>query len=87
MNVTKDIAQGRCCLGIELGSTRIKAVLIGSDHSPVASGEHGWRVVYGPTAWRMYGQDSRGLMPSCAAMCPPNTVWNLLPWPLWASLP
>ena len=42
MNEAKDIAQGRCCLGIELGSTRIKAVLIGSDHSPLASGEHSW---------------------------------------------
>jgi len=29
-------------LGIELGSTRIKAVLIGPDHSPIASGSHGW---------------------------------------------
>ncbi|WP_303790104.1 xylulokinase [Anaerotruncus colihominis] len=55
MNVTKDIAQGRCCLGIELGSTRIKAVLIGSDHSPVASGEHGWenRLEDGIWSYRM----------------------------------
>lgn len=29
-------------LGIELGSTRIKAVLIGEGHSPVASGSHDW---------------------------------------------
>ena len=29
-------------LGIELGSTRIKAVLIGSDHSVLASGAHDW---------------------------------------------
>ena len=29
-------------LGIELGSTRIKAVLIGEDYAPVASGEHDW---------------------------------------------
>ena len=29
-------------LGIELGSTRIKAVLIDENHIPVASGAHEW---------------------------------------------
>lgn len=29
-------------LGIELGSTRIKAVLIGEDYMPIASGAHDW---------------------------------------------
>lgn len=29
-------------LGIELGSTRIKAVLIDEGHRPIASGSHGW---------------------------------------------
>jgi len=29
-------------LGIEFGSTRIKAVLIGEDHAPIASGSHDW---------------------------------------------
>ena len=32
------IAEGRAVLGVELGSTRIKAVLIGEDHAPIASG-------------------------------------------------
>ena len=36
------IEQGRAVLGLELGSTRIKAVLIGEDHAPIASGEHTW---------------------------------------------
>ena len=36
------IAGGRAVLGIELGSTRIKAVLIGEDHAPIASGDHTW---------------------------------------------
>lgn len=31
-----------CCLGIELGSTRIKAVLIDEDHHPLAQGEYDW---------------------------------------------
>jgi len=36
------IAEGKTSLGIELGSTRIKAVLIGEDHTPLASGSHSW---------------------------------------------
>ena len=32
----------RTTLGIEIGSTRIKAVLIGEDHAPIASGGHTW---------------------------------------------
>ena len=36
------IREGKTVLGIELGSTRIKAVLIGADHSPIAAGNHDW---------------------------------------------
>lgn len=36
------ILDGSTSLGIELGSTRIKACLIGPDHAPVASGSHEW---------------------------------------------
>ena len=36
------IADGKAVLGIEFGSTRIKAVLIGDDHAPIASGDHTW---------------------------------------------
>ena len=36
------IAGGQAILGIELGSTRIKAVLIGEDKTPLASGAHTW---------------------------------------------
>ena len=36
------IQEGKAVLGMELGSTRIKAVLIGQDHSPIASGDHTW---------------------------------------------
>jgi sugar (pentulose or hexulose) kinase len=38
----KAIESGKTALGIELGSTRIKAVLIGDDHAPIASGSHDW---------------------------------------------
>lgn len=36
------VAQGRATLGIELGSTRIKAVLVGEDHTVLATGSHAW---------------------------------------------
>jgi len=37
------IVGGNTSLGIELGSTRIKAVLIGPDHQPLATGGHEWK--------------------------------------------
>lgn len=40
--IRQAIAGGNTFLGIELGSTRIKAVLIGPDCSPVASGSFDW---------------------------------------------
>ena len=36
------VVNGKTALGIELGSTRIKAVLIGEDFTPLASGAHDW---------------------------------------------
>jgi len=36
------IQNGNAVLGIEFGSTRIKAVLIGENHAPIASGDFTW---------------------------------------------
>ncbi len=36
------IERGKTYLGIEFGSTRIKAVLIDETHAPIASGSHAW---------------------------------------------
>ncbi len=36
------ILKGRTVLGIELCSTRIKAVLIDEHHRPIAGGSYGW---------------------------------------------
>ncbi|MCG2784029.1 MAG: FGGY-family carbohydrate kinase [Anaerolineae bacterium] len=47
----KAIASGKTVLGIELGSTRIKAVLIGEDHAPIASGSHEWENRYENGVW------------------------------------
>ena len=41
-NVGEWIAAGKAILGIEFGSTRIKAVLIDDEHKPIASGDHVW---------------------------------------------
>lgn len=43
MSNTKEIiVNGKAVLGIELGSTRIKAVLTGENSLPIASGTHEW---------------------------------------------
>ena len=40
--ISKEIADGTAVLGIEFGSTRIKAVLINSKNEPVAQGSYDW---------------------------------------------
>ncbi|MBI3152926.1 MAG: ATPase, partial [Chloroflexi bacterium] len=49
--IKKTIESGKAALGIELGSTRIKAVLIAEDHSPIASGSHEWENQYENGVW------------------------------------
>ncbi len=50
-DIQKAIESGKTVLGIELGSTRIKAVLIGEDHMPLASGSHEWENQYENGVW------------------------------------
>lgn len=45
------IAQGHAILGIELGSTRIKAVLIDEQHTPLATGSHRWENQFIDRQW------------------------------------
>ncbi len=42
MGAKETIASGKSVLGIELGSTRIKAVLVDENNKPIASGAHDW---------------------------------------------
>jgi len=49
--IQKAVAGGKTVLGIEFGSTRIKAVLIGEDHKPIASGSHEWENRYENGVW------------------------------------
>ena len=41
-SIKETIENGKAVLGIEFGSTRIKAVLIDEAHNPIASGDHVW---------------------------------------------
>ncbi|MFA9560657.1 xylulokinase [Evansella sp. AB-rgal1] len=51
-NKVKDVIQnGKTSLGIEFGSTRIKAVLIGENNEPIASGSHNWENSYENNIW------------------------------------
>ena len=50
-DIQKAIESGKTVLGIEFGSTRIKAVLIGVDHAPIASGSHVWENRYENGTW------------------------------------
>ena len=49
--IRETIASGQAVLGIELGSTRIKAVLIDVDKAPVASGSYDWENKYVDHIW------------------------------------
>ncbi len=41
-NAKQTIQEGKAILGIEFGSTRIKAVLIDENNTPIAQGSHEW---------------------------------------------
>lgn len=53
----KAIEGGKTVLGIEFGSTRIKAVLIGEDHTTIASGSHDWENQYENGIWTYSVED------------------------------
>ena len=51
-NAAKSLMEeGKAALGIEFGSTRIKAVLIGEDNKPLASGSYDWENSYVDGIW------------------------------------
>ncbi|MCB8925861.1 MAG: FGGY-family carbohydrate kinase [Ardenticatenaceae bacterium] len=50
-DISQAIESGKTALGIEFGSTRIKAVLIGEDHTPIAAGSFEWENRYEDGIW------------------------------------
>jgi len=67
MNVKSMIENGNTCLGIELGSTRIKAVLIGEDFAPIASGGHDWENRLQDGVWTYHLDDVWKGLQNCYA--------------------
>ena len=61
------ITGGRAHLGIELGSTRIKAVLIGVDGTPLATGGHGWENLLVDGLWTYSLDAVRDGLRACVA--------------------
>ena len=64
------IDEGKTALGIELGSTRIKAVLVDERGTPLASGSYEWENQYVDGIWtysRVEGD--AGLLSGSALRC------------------
>ena len=77
-DVRATIEGGRTALGIEFGSTRIKAVLIGKDNSPLATGGHDWESQFVDRTWT-YSLDAvtAGLQAQDSARQPWGGIVNL----------
>src|SRR5512133_3238094 len=56
-DIQKAIESGKTALGVEFGSTRIKAVLISQDHTPIASGSYEWENRYEHGIWTYHLED------------------------------
>jgi len=56
-DIQKRIENGKTVLGVEFGSTRIKAMLIGEDHAPIASGSYEWENRYENGIWTYHLED------------------------------
>lgn len=64
-SVKERINQGRTVLGIEFGSTRIKAVLIGEQNNPIAQGSYDWENRYEDGIWTYHLEDIWTGLQSC----------------------
>lgn len=67
MTVQEKITRGKTFLGIEFGSTRIKASLIDDAFSPIAGGSHGWENRLENGYWTYSLDDIREGLQSCYA--------------------
>lgn len=67
MEIKESIERGMTALGIELGSTRIKAVLIDENSNPVASGSYEWENQYINNIWTYGLNDIHHGLQACYA--------------------
>lgn len=63
--IKREIQDGSTVLGIEFGSTRIKAVLIDSNHQPIAMGAHEWENRLENNIWTYSLEDIRTGLQDC----------------------
>ena len=73
------IRAGKTSLGIEFGSTRIKAVLIDDEYHTIAAGDYGWAIwktACGATPRRRSGRACRPHTPRWPATWKPLTARN-----------
>lgn len=63
----KQIVCGECSLGMELGSTRIKAVLVNAQAEILATGTHDWENIYENGIWTYHLEDVLAGLQSCYA--------------------
>lgn len=61
------IENGKTALGIEFGSTRIKAVLVDESHAPIAMGNHDWENRLENNVWTYSLEDIWGGLQGCYA--------------------
>ncbi len=66
-NITDKIASGKTFLGIEFGSTRIKACLTDDNYAPIAEGAHSWENRLENGLWTYSLDDIHNGLQSCFA--------------------
>lgn len=75
------ILENRTALGIEFGSTRIKAVLVDDKNQPIASGAYEWENQYVDGIWtyslERSGKVSRAVTGIWQKMFRKNMEWSL----------
>jgi len=65
MDIKQAIIENKTSLGIELGSTRIKAILIDTHYAPVASGSHDWENKLEDGIWTYHLDDVWAGLQNC----------------------
>jgi glycerol kinase len=70
--IKEEILHGKTVLGIERGSTRIKAVLINSENQPIAQGAHDWENTLLDGVWTYALDDVWKGIQSCFASLQAN---------------
>lgn len=83
------LAEGRAHLGLELGSTRIKAALVDDRGTVLGTGSHAWENQLVEDSWtyssRGSAPASRTATPRWCAMCRRATASSSRSWRAWGS--